>query len=41
VETEMPLVLTSGLETEFQGPLLDDLKKIAPEAYEKRMQRTG
>ena len=41
VETEMPLVLTSSLETEFQGPLLDDLKKIAPEAYEKRVQRNG
>ena len=41
VETGMPLVLTSSLETQFQGPLLDDLKKIAPEAYEKRVQRTG
>lgn len=41
VETGMPLVLTSSMETEFQGPTLDDLKKIAPEAYEKRVKRTG
>lgn len=41
VETGMPLILTTSLETQFQGPLLDDLKKIAPEAYEKRVQRTG
>lgn len=41
VETGMPLVLTSSLETEFQGAMLDDLKTIAPEAYEKRVQRFG
>lgn len=41
VETKMPLVLTSSLESEFQGPLLDDLKKIAPEAFEKRVKRIG
>jgi isochorismate hydrolase len=41
VETKMPLVLTSSMESEFQGPLLDDLKKIAPEAYEKRVKRIG
>lgn len=41
VETGMPLVLTSSMENEFQGPMIDDLKKIAPEAYEKRVQRTG
>lgn len=40
-ETGMPLVLTSSMETEFQGPTLDDLKEIAPEAYEKRVKRTG
>jgi len=41
VETGMPLVLTSSMETEFQGAMLDDLKTIAPEAYEKRVQRSG
>lgn len=41
VETGMPLVLTSSMESEFQGPMLDDLKTIAPEAFEKRVQRTG
>jgi nicotinamidase-related amidase len=41
VETGMPIVLTSSLETEFQGLLLDDLKTIAPEAYEKRVKRLG
>jgi nicotinamidase-related amidase len=41
VETGMPIVLTSSLETEFQGLLLDDLKTIAPEAYEKRVKRFG
>jgi nicotinamidase-related amidase len=41
VETGMPLVLTSSMETEFQGPTLDELKEIAPEAYEKRVKRTG
>ena len=40
-ETGMPLVLTSSMETEFQGPTLNDLKEIAPEAYEKRVKRTG
>jgi nicotinamidase-related amidase len=37
VENGMPLVLTTSLETEFQGPMLDDLKAIAPEAYSKRV----
>ncbi len=41
VETGMPLVLTSSMETEFQGSLLDDLKTIAPEAYEQRVKRPG
>lgn len=41
VETGMPLILTSSLETEFQGSLLDDLKTIAPEVYEKRVKRFG
>ena len=41
VENGMPLVLTTSLETEFQGPMLDDLKDIAPEAYNKRVRRHG
>ncbi len=41
VETGMPLVLTSSMETEFQGPLLDDLQRIAPDAYAKRVKRPG
>lgn len=41
VETEMPLVFTSSMESEFQGAMIEDLQKIAPEAYEKRVQRTG
>ena len=41
VETGMPLVLTSSLETEFQGAMIDDLEEIAPEAYEKRIKREG
>jgi len=41
VENGMPLVLTTSLETEFQGPMLDDLKAIAPEAYSKRVRRHG
>ncbi|MFN6564604.1 MAG: hypothetical protein RMY28_033070 [Nostoc sp. ChiSLP01] len=31
----MPLVLTSSMETEFQGLLLEDLQTIAPEEYRK------
>lgn len=41
VATGMPLVLTSSLESEFQGPTFEDLKEIAPDAYEKRIKRTG
>ncbi len=41
VETKMPLVLTSSLESEFQGEVLDDLQEIAPEECEKRIKRTG
>jgi nicotinamidase-related amidase len=41
VATGMPLVLTSSLKSEFQGPTFEDLKEIAPEAYEKRIKRTG
>jgi nicotinamidase-related amidase len=41
VETKMPLLLTSSQEDRFQGPLLDDLQKIAPHAYGERIKRPG
>lgn len=41
VETGMPLVLTSSQEDNFQGHLIDDLKDIAPDAYEARIKRPG
>jgi nicotinamidase-related amidase len=37
----MPIVLTSSLETEAQGPLLPEFKTILPEEYEKRIKRVG
>ncbi|WP_347277251.1 isochorismatase family protein [Leptolyngbya sp. FACHB-671] len=37
----MPLILTSSMETQFQGLLLDDLQTIAPEVYEQRVRRPG
>ncbi|MDX2214018.1 MAG: isochorismatase family protein [Oculatellaceae cyanobacterium bins.114] len=40
-ETGMPLVLTSSEEENFQGLLLEDLQKLAPEAYENRVKRPG
>lgn len=41
VETGMPLILTSSMETNFQGLLLEDIQKIAPDTYEKRIKRPG
>ncbi len=41
VETGMPLVLTSSQEDHFQGPLLQDIQDIAPEAYANRVKRPG
>ena len=41
VETGMPLVLSTSLEDKFQGPLLQDLREIAPTAYEERIKRPG
>lgn len=41
VETGIPLVLTSSMETHFQGRLLPDLESIAPEAYAARVLRPG
>lgn len=40
-ETGMPLVLTSSQEDQFQGPLLDDLQAIAPDAHAARVKRPG
>jgi nicotinamidase-related amidase len=37
----IPVVLTSSLETEAQGPLLPEFKEILPAEYEARIQRTG
>jgi nicotinamidase-related amidase len=37
----MPVVLTSSLETEAQGPLLPEFKDILPGEYEARIKRTG
>lgn len=37
----MPIVLTSSLETEAQGPLLPDFEEIVPDAYEQRIKRDG
>ena len=37
----IPIVLTSSLETEAQGPLLPEFKEIMPAEFEKRIKRTG
>ena len=37
----IPVVLTSSLESEAQGPLLPEFKDILPAEYDKRIQRTG
>jgi nicotinamidase-related amidase len=37
----MPIVLTTSLETEAQGPLLPEFQEIMPEEYAARIQRTG
>ena len=41
VAVGMPLVLTSSMENNVQGPLLPDLETIAPEAFAKRVKRGG
>ena len=38
---DMPLVLTSSLENQLQGPLTEELAEIAPAEYEGRIQRSG
>jgi nicotinamidase-related amidase len=37
----IPVVLTSSLEQEFQGPLIPELKEILPDAYEACVKRLG
>lgn len=37
----LPVVLTSSLETEAQGPLLPEFKTLLPAEYDARIQRTG
>ena len=37
VVLDMPLILTSSMETHFQGLILDDIQKIAPIHYERRI----
>ncbi|MFG0456082.1 isochorismatase family protein [Shewanella mangrovisoli] len=38
---KMPVVLTSSMEEYAQGPLMQELKDVLPEAFEKRIQRLG
>jgi nicotinamidase-related amidase len=37
----IPVVLTTSLEGEVQGPLLPEFKEILPKEYDARIQRTG
>jgi nicotinamidase-related amidase len=37
----IPVILTSSLESESQGPLLPEFKEILPAEYAARVQRTG
>ncbi|MFB2728529.1 isochorismatase family protein [Shewanella mangrovisoli] len=38
---KMPVVLTSSMEEYAQGPLMQELKDVLPEAFENRIQRLG
>jgi nicotinamidase-related amidase len=38
---DMPLVLTSSMEENIQGPLLPELEEIAPKAFAARIKRGG
>ena len=40
-ELGVPIVLTTGTETKFQGPLLPEFKELFPEEYQARIQRGG
>lgn len=37
----IPVILTTSMEDSPTGPLLDELKEILPEAFEKRIKRPG
>jgi nicotinamidase-related amidase len=37
----LPVILTSSMEDQIQGPLIPELKEILPEAYEARIKRPG
>ncbi|MBE9068794.1 isochorismatase family protein [Leptolyngbya cf. ectocarpi LEGE 11479] len=37
----LPVVLTSSQEDRFQGPIIDELAEILPDAYDSRIKRTG
>ncbi|WP_333912231.1 isochorismatase family protein [Vibrio coralliirubri] len=39
--TKMPLILTSSMEDQAQGPLFEELINAVPEAYENRILRGG
>ncbi|CDT10052.1 isochorismatase family protein [Vibrio coralliirubri] len=39
--TKMPLILTSSMEDQAQGPLFGELSNAVPEAYENRILRGG
>jgi nicotinamidase-related amidase len=39
--TDMPLVLTSSMEDNVQGPLVAELEEIAPKAFADRIKRAG
>lgn len=41
VELDMPLVLTSSMEENMQGPLMPALNEIAPDAFDARIKRPG
>ena len=38
---QMPVILTSSQEERTQGPLLPELQQLLPEAFEKRIKRSG
>lgn len=38
---DMPLVLTSSMEDNIQGPLVSELAEIAPKAFASRIKRAG
>lgn len=41
IELGMPIVFTSSMEDQMQGPLMPDLEEIAPEAFAARVKRPG